>query len=147
MFPDMTDQERLDWFASQAIPEAMRILWSEEGEGLSTDQRIGTAVKFAYGIAGEMLVERLAAISRLGESEEDVFQPEPSSTKNLRVQCVVSDVSMENDRGREVEGIVAVCTRCDHRTESYGSGPASVRRCLALMRVECPRGEINFYDN
>ena len=33
----------------------------------------------------------------------------------------------------------------DHSTESYGTGDKSVKRCLALMRDECPMGENNFY--
>jgi hypothetical protein len=39
----------------------------------------------------------------------------------------------------------ATCSRCGHQTESYGNSGASVRRCLALMREECPRGGANFY--
>jgi hypothetical protein len=30
-------------------------------------------------------------------------------------------------------------------TESYGTSEASVRRCLVMLREECPRGERNFY--
>lgn len=32
-----------------------------------------------------------------------------------------------------------------HETQSFGTSEASVRRCLALMREECPNGENNFY--
>lgn len=39
----------------------------------------------------------------------------------------------------------AECTRCNHETESYGIESVSIRRCLVLMREECPRGENNFY--
>ena len=52
---------------------------------------------------------------------------------------------IKSDYGGEVEGTIAICTRCDHATESAGVSGASVRRCLALLREECPRGEKNFY--
>jgi hypothetical protein len=37
------------------------------------------------------------------------------------------------------------CSRCDHQTESFGTSGASIRRCLALLREECPEDEENFY--
>ena len=60
------------------------------------------------------------------------------------------DISEERVEGEHVgdgtlPGIVARCTRCDHVTESWGTTERSVRRCLALMREECPEGETNFY--
>ena len=58
--------------------------------------------------------------------------------EQARVACDVVPVYLENENGREVEGVVATCSRCGHETESYGTGAASVRRCLALLRVECP---------
>lgn len=42
-------------------------------------------------------------------------------------------------------GVRAECLRCSHVTESAGTGEASRRRCLALMREECPGDEENFY--
>lgn len=65
--------------------------------------------------------------------------------ERARVACDVVPVYLENDDGREVEGVVATCSRCGHETESYGMGEASVRRCLALLRAECPCAERNFY--
>lgn len=42
-------------------------------------------------------------------------------------------------------GVKAVCLRCFHETQSYGQEARGVRRCLALMREECPCDERNFY--
>lgn len=63
----------------------------------------------------------------------------------LKIECTLEHVELENDEGREVEGVVVTCTRCGHKTESYGQGPNSVKRCLALMREKCPDGLDAFY--
>jgi hypothetical protein len=63
----------------------------------------------------------------------------------MRVECEVGEVELTNDNGIEVAGVCATCSRCDHETESFGTGEASVRRCLVLLREECPKGEHNFY--
>jgi hypothetical protein len=62
-----------------------------------------------------------------------------------QVRCEVEEVELENDCGKMVEGVRVTCGRCGHTTESFGTGPASTRRCLALLREECPEGERNFY--
>lgn len=61
------------------------------------------------------------------------------------VEVEIEEVDLENEDGREQPGVRATCSRCGHETESYGTGDASRRRCLALMREECPEGECNFY--
>ncbi len=43
------------------------------------------------------------------------------------------------------DAIEATCTDCGHVTTSFGDSDRSVRRCLAMMREECPEGEDNFY--
>ena len=63
----------------------------------------------------------------------------------MRVSCTVDVTTLETDDGHEVEGVTVECSRCGHETESFGTSPASVRRCLALMREECPEDEANFY--
>lgn len=65
----------------------------------------------------------------------------------MKVPCTIEYGDVENDEGRTVEGVTAVCSRCGHRTESYGSSERSVRRCLLLLREECPNGENNFYHS
>lgn len=64
----------------------------------------------------------------------------------MRVKCDIEEVTLENDSGREVEGVCATCQECGHETESFGTGEASVKRCLALMREECPEDGNNFYE-
>lgn len=61
-----------------------------------------------------------------------------------RVTINMSDEELDGDYGA-VEGVAAECSRCGHRTESFGRGEASASRCAALMREECPRGEKNYY--
>jgi hypothetical protein len=61
-----------------------------------------------------------------------------------RVEASITVEDLEGDHG-PVEGVVATCNRCDHQTESFGTGDASIRRCLVLLREECPRGERNYY--
>ena len=63
----------------------------------------------------------------------------------MRVECDVEQVELENEKGDPVDGVVATCGRCGHTTESFGTGIRSVRRCLLLMREECPNAEDNFY--
>ena len=44
-----------------------------------------------------------------------------------------------------VDGVVAICPRCQLRTEAIGEGPWSVKAALAKLRAECPNKEKNFY--
>jgi hypothetical protein len=62
----------------------------------------------------------------------------------MKVACDVEEVELEGDCA-PVPSVCVTCTRCDHCVESYGTTDASVRRSLAVMREECPRGENNFY--
>ncbi len=64
----------------------------------------------------------------------------------MRVLCAISSVTLEGDHG-EVDGVSAECSRCGHETESFGTSEASVKRCLVVMREECPHGENNFYTD
>jgi hypothetical protein len=61
-----------------------------------------------------------------------------------RVICEIEETDLDGDRG-PVEGVTATCGRCGHTTESFGTTESSRRRCLVLLREECPRGEANFY--
>ena len=61
-----------------------------------------------------------------------------------RVECSTDEVELEGDYG-EVAGIRATCGKCGHTTESFGTSDRSTKRCLVLMREECPEGEENFY--
>ena len=63
----------------------------------------------------------------------------------MRVACDVVTTYLEGDYVDEVESVCASCSRCGAETESFGTTGASIRRCLALLREECPNGEHNFY--
>jgi hypothetical protein len=63
----------------------------------------------------------------------------------MRIACDIEEVILENEDGWEVDGVTAICSRCQWSTESFGTGNASRKRCLALMREECPQSENNFY--
>jgi hypothetical protein len=62
-----------------------------------------------------------------------------------KINCDVELTDVENDNGTDSDGVVLTCQECDHQTESCGTGPRSIRRCLALMREECPNDANNFY--
>lgn len=64
-----------------------------------------------------------------------------------KVKCDIDYDTTDNDDGIPVPCVNCTCTRCGHETMSFGDSDASVRRCLALMREECPRGENNFYTD
>lgn len=63
------------------------------------------------------------------------------------VKCEVAHVDLTNEEDVEVPGLEVTCSRCGHRVESFGQRGRSLRRCLAVMREECPRGEENFYQS
>lgn len=63
----------------------------------------------------------------------------------MKVPVEIDEVELTTDTDKVIDGIRAECQRCGHSTESYGTSEASVKRCLALMREECPEGENNFY--
>ena len=65
----------------------------------------------------------------------------------MRVECEVEYTELENTSGREIQGVIVHCQRCSHSEQSFGQGDASVRRCLALLRENCPNGEENYYVN
>jgi hypothetical protein len=54
----------------------------------------------------------------------------------------VDETEIEGDF-RSVDGVVVTCSRCGASSESFGTSPASVRRCLVLLREQCD--EANFY--
>jgi hypothetical protein len=62
----------------------------------------------------------------------------------MEVPATIEEVQLEGDYGM-VDGVEATCTRCGHTTESFGTSDASIRRCLVLLREECPKEERNFY--
>jgi hypothetical protein len=63
----------------------------------------------------------------------------------MTVNCEVQEVTLYSQTGRPISGVRVVCSRCEHEAETFGTGQASVRRCLALLREECPTEEDNYY--
>ena len=80
-----------------------------------------------------------------GGGEEWAVRDRRPLWRMTRIPCDVEEVDLEGDYRDDVPGVCVTCSRCQHVTESYGTGGASIRRCLALMREECPRGQRNFY--
>jgi hypothetical protein len=62
-----------------------------------------------------------------------------------RVRCTILETKVKNDYGQMVAGTRAECMRCDKVTESAGTGDKSIKRCLAMLRADCPMSEENFY--
>jgi hypothetical protein len=63
----------------------------------------------------------------------------------MKIYANIHEVTLTNDSGFEVEGVKATCSLCNYSTESYGSSYASRKRCLVLLRLQCPRRETHFY--
>lgn len=70
----------------------------------------------------------------------------PKPPRSTKVKADVNTIDLEGDHGNIVAGVCAECSRCGHETHSFGTSEASVRRCLVLLREECPKGERNFYE-
>jgi hypothetical protein len=62
----------------------------------------------------------------------------------MRITCEIEEIELDGN-SKPIPSVQATCSRCDHVTESYGTSEASVRRCLAVMREECPCGQTNYY--
>lgn len=63
----------------------------------------------------------------------------------MKVACTITEDETDGDHGHPVPSICATCSRCHHRVESFGVDDRSIRRCMVLMRQQCPNGESNFY--
>jgi hypothetical protein len=62
----------------------------------------------------------------------------------VKVLCQVAHIDLEGDHA-SIPSVAVTCGRCGHVTESFGESDLSIRRCLVLLREECPNGENNFY--
>lgn len=61
------------------------------------------------------------------------------------VNCSIEEFDAEGSSRKPVRSVRATCSTCGHITESFGTGPKSVARCLVLMRNECPQNQTNYY--
>jgi hypothetical protein len=62
-----------------------------------------------------------------------------------RVEVAVDEVTLENEDGKEVEGLLVTCSECDHEVEVFGVSERSVRRACVTLKEECPLGRENYY--
>jgi hypothetical protein len=61
----------------------------------------------------------------------------------MRVHCEIEETELEGDYG-PVDGVVAICSRCSHTTESL----EPLKQPTAVSRTDArgmPEGENNFY--
>jgi len=63
----------------------------------------------------------------------------------MRVETEIEEIQLENDNGREVDGLEVTCAKCGHAVEVYGTSEASARRGGVMLAEECPNKERNFY--
>lgn len=69
-----------------------------------------------------------------------------NNTKRETVECEVEFIGdMKDKRGNNRDGVRVACTKCGHYVDSFGQGENSVKRSLAMLCEECPRGEENWY--
>ena len=67
------------------------------------------------------------------------------SRSSNAVHCTVDLIEIQNERGNMIPGVSVTCPKCGHATESFGTSERSIKRCLVMMREECPKGEKNYY--
>lgn len=62
-----------------------------------------------------------------------------------KIECEVEHTEQENDHGNMQQCTVVTCGECGHVERSWGVSEGSQKRCLILLKENCPRGETNFY--
>lgn len=62
----------------------------------------------------------------------------------MRVECTVEEKQLDGERG-PIDGVEVTCGRCGHTEESCGTSDRSIKRCLVLLRENCPEGWANYY--
>ena len=69
--------------------------------------------------------------------------------RSKKVKAAIAEIDLEGEYmgvpRSDIPGVEATCLECGHTTESYGQEGPSIRRCLVLLREECPLGANNFY--
>ncbi len=63
----------------------------------------------------------------------------------MKIECEVEEDDVPNERGGTQSGVKATCGECGHVERSFGTGEKSVKRCLILLKENCPRNETNYY--
>lgn len=86
---------------------------------------------------------KIATSRRIGTGHTTPAQVARQSNK-VEAEVYIDGV-YDSKSGKEVVGTVAECSKCGHKTKSFGVKEGSQKRCLVLLKSECPRGESNFY--
>jgi hypothetical protein len=63
----------------------------------------------------------------------------------MKVPCSVRYGDETFQSGRQVETTEVTCSRCEHVEVSYGTSDKSMKRCLVMLRDNCPFAETNYY--
>jgi hypothetical protein len=134
---------------SRAMGDAeLRIDVDPGWDGIKIDVEMNTAYEVYMLPGGTEVTGDCTVAAQAWADEAHRLRAELAAVKkglrDMQVSCQIEYVDVEGDRGM-VEGVCATCSRCGHATESAGTSERSIRRCLALMREECPEGEENFY--
>ena len=61
-----------------------------------------------------------------------------------KIDCEVQAAEVEFN-GQLIDGVEVTCTNCGHVETAGGTSERSVKRCLAMMRENCPEDEENYY--
>jgi hypothetical protein len=54
-----------------------------------------------------------------------------------KVEVEFEETDLVNEEGKEVPGLTARCSLCDHEVECFGRTDASRRRCFVFLREGC----------
>ncbi len=125
--------------------------WISPKEVFSKQDEAESYVEAHCHKRNETRVFMISRITLLGGAEgSGETKPAPSTmpsrgSASRAVTCSVDYVELDGDSGNPVDSVEVTCSRCGHITQSFGDGSASIRRCLAMMKEECPRGESNWY--
>lgn len=62
----------------------------------------------------------------------------------MHVECEAKQVTVQTDSGPR-KSVQVTCSRCGRQETSFGTGDASIRRCLVMLRQNCDKQESNYY--
>ena len=62
-----------------------------------------------------------------------------------QIECDVHFFDKDNEKGSTTPAVQITCGLCGHSVEVFGQGEGSVKRGLAMLREECPKGKKNWY--
>ena len=87
---------------------------------------------------------KIRGSTRAGWSLSQARQSPVLQSNKVEADVYIDGV-FDEKRGVEVAGTHAECMKCGHVTKSFGVKEGSAKRCLVLLKQECPKGENNYY--